>query len=223
MGSDVNADTWPQWPPEIPPLRPPERPHEPPERPPAPPPIVPTWEEPDPQWQGRDLADRLLDQRVILVGGRLDDTAANRAAAQLLLLNRRNTRSPIELHLACAEADLSASLALADAVDLVAAPVHAVVRGTLAGPAVGVLCAAEERVAHRHAVIVLSLPPSAAEGTAGQLVVLAEQHERQVARLRELIAATTGRAEADVGADLSSGRVLSGQEALDYGLLNRLL
>jgi ATP-dependent Clp protease protease subunit len=222
MPIDSAADTWPEWPPEIPPLRPPVPPRE-PERPSTPPPILPTWEEPDPRSPSKDLADRLLDQRVILVGGPLDDAAANRAAAQLLLLNRRNSRSPIELHLACADADLSASLALADAVDLVAAPVHAVVRGTLAGPAVAVLCAAEERVAHRHAVIVLSLPPSAAEGTAGQLVVLAEQHERQVARLRELIAATTGRPETEVGNDLTTGRVLSGLEALEYGLLNRLL
>jgi ATP-dependent Clp protease, protease subunit len=222
MGTNTATDTWPEWPPEIPPLRPPERPRE-PERTPAPPPIIPTWEEPDPPSQGRDLADRLLEQRVILVGGRLDDTAANRAAAQLLLLNRRNSRSPIELHLACAEADLSASLALADAVDLVTAPVNAVVRGTLAGPAVAVLCAADERAAHRHAVIVLSLPPSAGEGTAGQLVVLAEQHERQVARMRQLIATTTGQPESEVGADLNTGRVLSGQEALEYGLLTRLL
>jgi ATP-dependent Clp protease, protease subunit len=215
--------SWPPWPPEIPPLRPPVRPPEPPARPPVPPPLIPSWEEPDPRSVSKELADRLLDQRVILLGGRLDDTSANRAAAQLLVLNRRNSRSPIELHLACTDAELSASLALADAVDLVAAPVHAVVRGTLAGPAVAVLCSAQERAAHRHAVLVLSLPPTSAEGTAGQLAVLAEQHDRQVARLRELIAATTGRSAEDVGADLSTGRVLSGQEALDYGLLNRLL
>jgi ATP-dependent Clp protease, protease subunit len=217
------AGSWPPWPPEIPPLRPPDRPPEPPARPPVPPPIIPSWEEPDERSPGRDLADRLLDQRVILVGGRLDDASANRAAAQLLLLNRRNSRSPIELHLACSDAELSAALALADAMDLVAAPVHAVVRGTLAGPALAVLCAAQERAAHRHAVLVLSLPPASGEGTAGQLAVLAEQHDRQVARLQDLIASTTGRSPDDVAVDLAAGRVLSGDEALQYGLLNRLL
>ena len=215
------AATWP-WPPDVPPWRP-GQPPVPPATPPAPPPVIPSWEEPEPRTLSADLADRLLDQRVILLGGRLDDTTANRAAAQLLLLSRRSRRSPIELHLACPEAELAAALALVDAVELVTTPVHAVVRGTLACPAIAVLCAAQERAAPRHAVLVLSLPRASAEGTAAELAALAEQHERQVARLRDLISEAAGRSAEDVARDLTAGRVLSGEEALAYGLINRLL
>lgn len=213
------ASTWP-WPPEVPPHRPPGPPGEP--APPPPEPILPSWEEPLSTSLHRDVTDRLLDQRVIILGGRLDDAAANRVASQLVLLGSHDA-SPIELHFTCSEADLNPSIALADAVDLVDAPVHATVRGSLRGPAVAVLCAAAQRTAHRHAAIVLSLPTASAEGTAGELAAFAEEHERQVGRLRDRIASTTDRAAPEVEQDLRSGRVLSAQEALDYGLLNRLL
>src|SRR3954466_8382983 len=103
MFTDHPTATWPPWPPEVPPLRP--------SKPAAPKPILPSWVEPDPLRLDRDVADRLLDQRVIVLGGRLDDSMANRVTAQLLLLGARDDR-PIELHLACTDADLEPSLAL---------------------------------------------------------------------------------------------------------------
>jgi ATP-dependent Clp protease, protease subunit len=214
MFTDHPTATWPPWPPEVPPLRPSE--------PAVPKPILPSWVEPDPLRLDRDVADRLLDQRVIVLGGRLDDSMANRVTAQLLLLGARDDR-PIELHLACTDADLEPSLALASAIDLVEAPVHAIVRGTLRGPAVAVLCAAQQRVAHRHTMFILLSPQVSGDGTAAELAALADQHERQVARLRDLIVRATGRAKQEVAADLEAGRVLGADEAKEYGLVSRLL
>jgi ATP-dependent Clp protease protease subunit len=184
--------------------------------------VLPTWEEPDPTFAERRVVDRLLEQRIIHLGGHLDTAMGNRATAQLLLLAARGS-GPIELHLSCPESDLDASLALADSVDLVAAPVHITVHGMLVGPAIAVLCAGQERGAHRNALLVVSLPPASAQGTAHELRVRAEQHERQVAQLRDLIAGTTDRPIDEVEADLRAGRVLSADEALDLGLLNRLI
>lgn len=207
-------DIPPQWPPEVPPLRPPERP--------SPQPVLPSWLESDAIGIDRDVADRLLEQRVIVVGGRLDDAVAGRVAAQLLLLDARDT-DPITLHLACADADLEPSLALAGAIDLVRSPVHAIARGTVRGAAVAVLCATEQRAAHRHTMFILLSPQFSGDGTAAVLATLADQHERQVARLRDLIVRATGRTEQEVTADLDTGRVLGADEARDYGLVTRLL
>ena len=182
------------------------------------PPIPPSGE--GPGAFERDLADRLLDQRIVAVAGRLDDATADRAARRLVLLGSRS-EEPITLHLTCTDSDLGASLALADAVEVTAAPVHAVVRGTLRGPALAVLCAASTRTAHRHALLVLSLPEEAAEGTATRLAGLAEQHRHQVAQLRRRLADVTGRSVDDVAADLEAGRLLSAEEAEDYGLVER--
>jgi ATP-dependent Clp protease protease subunit len=214
MSLENPIDAWPPGPPEIPPLRPPERP--------SPRPILPSWLEPDPAGLDRAVADRLLEQRVIVVGGRLDDSVANRVAAQLLLLDARET-DPITLHLACTDAELEASLALAGAVDLVESPVHAIARGTVRGAAVAVLCASQQRAAHRHTMFVLLSPQFSGEGTAAVLATLADQHERQVARLRDLIVRATGRTTQEAAADLDAGRVLVAEEAKEYGLVSQLL
>lgn len=213
-----------QWPPEVPPLHPPGQPT--PPRPSAPEPLptrpsrmLPTWEET--QTRDRDLADRLLEHRIILVGGTLDDAVADRVAAQLLLLGR--SHQPIEVHLSCPDSELSASLALADAVDLVTAPVHAIVRGVLKGPVVAVLCAAGRRAAHRNALVILSVPSlSAAEGTSDAVASAADQHERQVAQLRSRICTVSGRADAEVAAGLTLGRLLTAEEAAAYGLIQEV-
>jgi len=213
-----------QWPPEIPPLHPPERPTEP--LPPLPQPapgrpsrMLPTWEESE--TRERDLADRLLEQRIIMVGGMLDDAVADRVTGQLLLLER--SHQPVEIHLSCPGSELGAALALADAVDLVGAPVHAIVRGVLKGPAVAVLCAAERRLAHLDALFVLSVPRLAvAEGTSDMLAAEASQHAHQVAHLRHRITGVTGRDDAEVEDDLEAGRVFTAEEAQAYGLLHEL-
>ncbi|WP_165358544.1 ATP-dependent Clp protease proteolytic subunit [Haloactinopolyspora alba] len=194
-------------------------PHQP--EPPAPGPTVPSWEEAVPAPPGDDLTDRLLQQRIVYLGGVLDTALANRGASQLLLLDRRDD-APIELHLTCRDSELDASLALADTVETVSATVSVFMHGTVCGPAVAVACAGDERVAHHGTTIVLSQPRGSADGTADELTVQAQQHERQCARLRDLVATTTGRAPDDVGADLRTGRVLSAEEAQTYGLVDRL-
>jgi ATP-dependent Clp protease protease subunit len=189
---------------------------------PAPQPILPSWYEPTSISLERELADRLLAQRTILVDGRLDESLASHVAAQLLLLDARGN-NPVTVHLSSSESELDAALALAGAIDLISSPVHVVARGTVRGPAIAVLAAAAQREAHRHTVFVLSTPKVNADGTADQLAAFADQHERQLARLRELIAHATGRSADEVSNDLDPGRVLSAQEAKDYGLITQLL
>jgi ATP-dependent Clp protease, protease subunit len=217
---DVYASVPPFHPPSWPPLQPPVPP---PSPAPNPVPILPTWYEPDPSWRGRELEDRLLEQRIVMAGGLLDDALANRVAAQLMLVDSRAGR-PIQLHLACPQSELDASLALADAIDMVSAPVHATVRGTLGGPAVAALCAAAQRSAHRHSLFVLSRPTTAdVQGNARELGVQAEQFQRQLTRLYDAVAAVSGREPDEVASDFVRGRVLSADDALRYGLVQLLL
>jgi len=188
----------------------------------APQPILPSWYEPTSITLERELADRLLAERGILVGGRLDDALANHVAAQLLLLDAQSN-DPIKLHLSAPDADLDAALSVAAAIDLINAPVHVVARGTVRGAAIAVLAAAAQREAHRHTMFVLSAPHFTADGTADELAAVADQHERLAARFRDLIAEATGRPADEVAADLDAGRVLDAEEAQTYGLVTRLV
>lgn len=216
-------DTWPPGPPEIPPIGPQPPPSEPTRPWPQAPPILPSWEEPDPTWRERDIADRLLDQRIVLVNGRLDDRLADHVSRQLLLLGSTDPELPLELHLSCREAELRASVALATTIDLVRADVHAIVSGLLAGPALAALCAAARRAAHRKAGFVLSLPHETGEGTATELATQAQEYDALVGQLTERISGVTGRGDQDVLGDLRSGRLMSAEEARAYGLVDALL
>ncbi|WP_165547387.1 ClpP family protease [Kribbella sindirgiensis] len=192
----------------------------PPERP-APQPILPSWYEPTSITLERELADRLLAERVILIGGLLDDSLANHIASQLLLLNAQGN-DPVTLHLSSTDSELEAALSVAAAIDLISAPVHAIARGTVRGPAIAVLAAAEQREAHHHTTFVLSAPRFTAEGTANELAALSEAHDQQSARLRDLIAQATNRPADEVTTDLETGRVLTAEDARAYGLITNI-
>jgi ATP-dependent Clp protease protease subunit len=204
------------WPPEVPPFRPPTPP-----TPPEPPPTLPTWEEYDVSPRERDLDERLLERRIITVTGHLNEEQTNRIASKLLVLDQ--SAVPVSLHLACAAADLGAGLSLADAIDMVRAPVHASVRGTLPGPALAVLAACARRAAHRHALFLLSLPRTAAVGTASEVGSQSARHRHQVDQLSERIASVTGKTPAEVTKDLEAGRLLSAGEAVGYGLVQDVI
>ncbi len=187
----------------------------------VPQPILPSWYEPTSITLERELADRLLAERVILIGGRLDDALANHVASQLLLLNAQS-KDPVTLHLSSTDSDLEAALSVAAAIDLIIAPVHVLARGTVRGPAIAVLAAAEQREAHRHTTFVLSAPRFTAEGRVNELATLSEQHDHQSARLRDLIAQATNRPADEIATDLETGRVLTAEDAQTYGLITHI-
>jgi len=168
-----------------------------------------------------ELADRLLQRRMVMLAGSLDQAMATRAAAQLMLLDADSER-PVDLHLGCPDGDLDAALMLADTLDLMRAPVTVTARGTVGGPAVAVLAAGDRRLAHPHCQLLLREPRGTASGRAEELAIAAEQHARRVRDLCERLAAATGRDVETVAADLRRGRVLTASEAVDYGLLHAI-
>ena len=166
------------------------------------------------------LAQRLLDQRVVALSGELDDDAANRAVAELGLLDASGD-APVSLRLSGVSADLGVALTLVDALDLMGAPVHAVCLGTLSGPAVALLAVADRRLAGRHATVHLC-EPRGLHGLPGRdLETGAAEHARQLRRLQERMAEACRRPADEIAADMRAGRLLSADEARDYGLVDR--
>jgi ATP-dependent Clp protease protease subunit len=166
------------------------------------------------------LAERLLDQRVVALSGELDDDTVNRTVAALALLDASGDE-PVHLRLSGVSADLDTALPLVDALDLMGAPVHATAVGTLTGPAVALLAVADRRVAGPHAVLYLREPASG-RGLHGQeLEVWAAEHARRLRRLQERLAEASGRPVEQIAADMAAGRLLTAQEAQDYGLVDR--
>jgi ATP-dependent Clp protease protease subunit len=209
----------PPWPPDGPPWRPvPERRELP--RPPGPPPLVPTVAVPSGA-PPENVFDRLLERRIVLVTGRLDDSVAALAAAQLMLLDARGDE-PVELRLSCPDGDLDACVALADTVDLAGLAVRAVCSGSVGGPALAPLAAADRRVAHPHCLFVLRDPAAQLQGRADELATSASSYQRQLDGLHARLAVATGQSLERVEADMRKGVTLNAEEALEYGLVEEI-
>jgi ATP-dependent Clp protease, protease subunit len=207
---------WPPLPPEPPEPQRPRTPWLPEARPASPASVSAAVVIGESDW----LAQRLLDQRVVALSGELDDDAANRAVAQLGLLDASGD-TPVSLRLSGVSAELGVALTLVDALDLMGAPVHAVCLGNLTGPAVALLAVADRRTAGRHATLHLCEPrwPHGLPGR--ELETMAAEHRRQLRRLQERMAETCRRSADELAADMRAGRLLTADEAREYGLVDR--
>jgi ATP-dependent Clp protease protease subunit len=169
----------------------------------------------EPDW----LTERLVERRLLALAGELDRDAANRIVAELALLDASGDE-PVTLRLSGVSADLDTALMVVDALDLMGVEVHVTCLGTITGAAVAILAMADHRTAGPHVTVHLREPRSR-HGVAGpDLEVQAEHHQRQLRQLQERIATACQRPVDAVIGDMRAGRVLTAQDAREYGLID---
>ncbi len=174
--------------------------------------------DPHADWQDR-LFERLLEKRIVMASGILDEDAATRLSAQLLTLDAEGGQL-IRLELQNLRADLTAALAVMGVLDVVQAPVHAYASGAAGGAALGVLAACPRRLAYPNAQFTLSEPRLEVSGTAAAVTERQQQAERMLDSLYYRIAEATGRDAEAVREDARRGRTLTTAEAIGYGLIH---
>ena len=197
------------------------RPPGPPGPPPgAPGPIPPVrvWADPHADWQDQ-LYARLLEKRIVMASGVLDEQAATSLSAQLLTLDAEG-HDPIRLELQNLQADLAAALAVMGVLDVVRAPVGAHASGEIRGSALGVLAACPRRLAYPNASFAFSEPRLELGGTVTTVTERQQQAERMLDSLYYRIAEATGQEADEVRADARRGRTMTTAEAIGYGLIH---
>jgi ATP-dependent Clp protease, protease subunit len=204
--------------PGVPGTPPPGRPPFPVTPDPGPAPPARIWLDPHAGWQDK-LYERLLERRIVLASGVLDEDAATRLSAQLLTLDAEGD-GPIRLELQNLQAELPAVLTLMGVLDVVRAEVRAFASGETGGPAVGVLASCPRRLAYPHASFTLSEPRLRFGGTVTAVTAREQQAKRMTDSLFYRIAEATGRDAEDIRGDARRGRVLSVAEAIGYGLIH---
>jgi ATP-dependent Clp protease protease subunit len=158
---------------------------------------------------------------MVLVSGPLDAAAVAEASARLMLLDATGDE-PIALHLSCPDGDLDAALALADTIDLLGVGLTAWARGRVGGAAVAPYVAADRRVALPHTVFQLSEPSAEFSGSTDHLTTLADALTARLESFRDRVSTATGRPPGQIADDLRTGRVLSADEAVAYGLAHQV-
>jgi ATP-dependent Clp protease protease subunit len=176
------------------------------------------WLDPDAGWQDK-LYERLLERRIVLASGVLDEAAATRLSAQLLTLDAEGD-GPIRLELQNLQAELPAGLTLMGVLDVVRAEIHAFASGETGGPALGVLASCPRRLAYPNASFTLSEPRLRFGGTVTAVTAQEQQANRMTDSLFYRIAEATGRDAEDIRADARRGRILTVAEAIGYGLIH---
>ncbi len=165
------------------------------------------------------LHEQLFHQRVVLLTGPVDHDAANRAVATLLALDALG-QQPVQIHLNAPDGELAAVFGIVDAMDGMRSPVQVVVTVEAGGGALGILAAAQKRTAYPHARFRLAEPSVGdVAGTADQIAAAAGRHLRALEELIVRLAAACGQPRSRVEDDLSSRRVLTADEAQEYGLI----
>jgi ATP-dependent Clp protease protease subunit len=176
------------------------------------------WLDPGAGWQDT-LYERLLERRIVLASGVLDEAAATRLSAQLLTLDAEGD-GPIRLELQNLQAELPAALTLMGVLDVVRAEIQAFASGETGGPALGVLASCPRRLAYPNASFTLSEPRLRFGGTVTAVTAQEQQANRMTASLFYRIAEATGRDAEDIRADARRCRILTVAEAIGYGLIH---
>jgi ATP-dependent Clp protease protease subunit len=175
------------------------------------------WLDPNADWQGR-LYERLLEKRIVLASGILDDDAAARFSAQLLTLDAEGDK-PIRLELQNLRAELPAALTVMGILDVLRVPAHACVSGEISGPGLGVLVSCPRRSGYPNASFVLAEPRLQFGGTVTSLTVREQQVTRMLDTLYFRLAEVTGREVDQIRDDARRGRSLTTAQAIGYGLI----
>jgi ATP-dependent protease ClpP protease subunit len=175
------------------------------------------WLDPNADWQGR-LYERLLEKRIVLASGILDDDAAARLSAQLFTLDAEGDE-PIRLELQNLRAELPAALTVMGILDVLRVAVHACVSGEISGPGLGVLASCPRRSGYPNATFVLAEPRLQFGGTVTSLTGREQQVTRMLDTLYFRLAEVTGREVDQIRDDSRRRRSLTTAQAIGYGLI----
>jgi ATP-dependent Clp protease protease subunit len=169
--------------------------------------------------------ERLLSERVVLVGAEIDDALANRVVAQLLLLAAEDPVRDITLYINSPGGSVTAGFAIHDTMQLVAPDVATVATGLAASMGQFLLTtgAPGKRAVLPHAEVMMHQPHGGAGGTATDIVIRAGMMGRLKRRIAEITAERAGRTVEEVTADADRDRWFSAPDAVAYGLADRVL
>jgi ATP-dependent Clp protease protease subunit len=167
------------------------------------------------------LARRLLEQRVVVLHGPLDDLSVTRVAAELMTLDAEGDE-PVTLRVDCGEASLGPALTLMDVIELMGVPVRALCLGQVGAGAVGVVAVCAQRAALPSTRFSLCEPTTQLEAHVRNVAQWAELRAGERHRFCERVAAAVGKPAATVEADVQRGRFLSAAEAVEYGILDEV-
>ena len=172
-----------------------------------------------------DIYSRLLRERIIFLNGEVNDTVSALVCAQLLFLEAENPKKPIYLYINSPGGVVTSGLAMYDTMRYIRAPVHTLCMGTARSMGSFLLMAGEpgERAALPNASILIHQPSGGFQGQATDMQIHAEEILKTKQRMTRLYAEHCGRSYEDFERAMDRDRFMTSQEALEWGLIDKIM
>ena len=172
-----------------------------------------------------DIYSRLLKERVVFLVGPVDDAVANVVVAQLLFLESENPDKDINLYINSPGGNVSSGLAVYDTAQFIKPDVSTICVGLAASMGALLLAggAKGKRYCLPHSRMMIHQPSGGAYGQASDIDIHAREILRLRERLNEVLAAHTGQPLEKIATDTERDNFMGAEEALEYGLVDRVL
>lgn len=172
-----------------------------------------------------DIFSRLLKDRIIFVDGEITDMTADLVVAQILYLESENPEKDISIYINSPGGSVTAGLAIYDTMQYVKCPIQTICLGQAASMGAFLLAGGSKgkRFALPSSRVMIHQPWGGVEGQETDIAI----HAKEIIRLKELsikhFAEHTGKSYEEVAKDMERDFFMSAQEALEYGIVDKVM
>ncbi len=171
-----------------------------------------------------DIFSRLLKDRIVFLGGEINDDVANLVVAQLLFLEMENPDADISLYINSPGGSVTAGMAIFDTMNYIKCDVRTVCVGMAASMGAFLLMAGKKgkRLALPNSEVMIHQPLGGASGQATDVAIRAEWLMKTKEKMNKLISQMTGQTLKKIERDVERDYFMSAKEALDYGIIDEI-
>lgn len=172
-----------------------------------------------------DIYSRLLKDRIVFVGGEVEDDMANAIVAELLFLQAQDPKKEISMYINSPGGSVTAGLAILDTMRMMKCPVATYCVGQAAS--MGAVLLAAGTKGRRHALpnarIMIHQPWGGAQGKASDIEITAREILRLKDVLNGILAEASGKSMKDVTQDTDRDHFMSAEEAKTWGIVDQVI
>ena len=172
-----------------------------------------------------DIYSRLLRERIVFLGGPIDDGVANTVIAQLLFLQSEDPKKDITLYINSPGGHVTAGLAIIDTMDHIKPDVSTICVGLAASMGAHILAAGKKgkRFSLPNSEVMIHQPSGGAEGKASDIEISAREIIKLRHKLNQIFAKNPGQPLSKIEKDMDRDFFLDAEEAKKYGIIDKIL
>ena len=172
-----------------------------------------------------DIFSRLLNERIILLNGEIDDQKASLIVAQLLYLDSKDSKKDISLYINSPGGSITAGMAIYDTMNLVSSDVSTICVGICASMGAFLLAGGKKgkRYSLPNGEVMIHQPLGGGQGQASDISIMAKRLLRIKQKINQILSEKTGQPIEIIERDCERDYFMDADEALEYGLIDKVI